>query len=167
VTVVMHWFPVLSLLDAVLKESTVRWLLRWFRRTKQHSSRAEGTGRFRIAVRGESRYQDALRAIAGSGEQPVRKYVRARLVPEPSNRYDHNSIQVRIQGHLVGYLSREDARAYAPAFARRENRPINCAAVIVGGGPTRDGRRKAFGVWLALPPPEKIRTTYSPRYSKE
>lgn len=83
----------------------MRWLLRWFRRTRQQPSSAERTGRFRIAVRGEWRYQDALRAIAGSGEQPVRKEVRARLVPEPSNPYDHNAIQVRIEGRLAGYLS--------------------------------------------------------------
>lgn len=158
-TAAMHRFPGWPLLDASWEEPTVRWLLRWFRRTKQHPSSAERTGRFRIAVRGESRYQEALRAIAGSGELPVRKEVRARLVPEPSNPYDYNAIQVRIEGRLVGYLSREDARAYAPAFARRENRPITCPAVIVGGGSTKDGWRKSFGVWLALPPPEKIRTT--------
>jgi len=30
-------------------------------------------------------------------------------VPEPSNRYDPNAVQVMIEGKVVGYLSRRNA----------------------------------------------------------
>src|SRR5205823_252236 len=65
------------------------------------------------------------------------------LVPDPSNPYDPNAIEVRIEGILVGYLSREDAAAYRAGLLRlmdaSTNRLVALHAVIVGGGPRPDG----------------------------
>src|SRR3954451_16316901 len=62
---------------------------------------------------GESHYQDALIELCGSKRwEKVAFDCVAVLVPEPSNRYDASAISVQIEGRLIGYLSRSDARAY-------------------------------------------------------
>lgn len=42
----------------------------------------------------------------------------ALLVPEPDNPHDANAISVRIDGHIVGYLAREEAKTWRPIFHR-------------------------------------------------
>ena len=88
---------------------------------------------------GESHYQDALRRIAGPGA--VRHYCGAMLIPEPKNPHDNMAVAVMAVGRRVGYLSREDARAYRDGFGL-EKTP--CEAVIVGGGPGKP----SLGIWL-------------------
>ena len=62
-----------------------------------------------LEVVGESNYQDALRRIVDSPlGDAVRHAVVAVLVPEPSNPYDSNAINVQIEGSIIGYLSRND-----------------------------------------------------------
>ena len=92
-----------------------------------------------LAVVGESHYQDALRRIAGPGA--VRHYCGAMLIPEPKNPHDNMAVAVMAVGRRVGYLSREDARAYRDGFCL-EKTP--CEAVIVGGGPGKP----SLGIWL-------------------
>jgi len=97
-----------------------------------------------LEVVGESHYQEALwRIIGGRNPDPVRHETYAVLVPDPSNRYDPNAIEVRVDGTLVGYLSRDDAAAYRPGLLRlmeaSTNDLVALHAVIVGGGPRRDG----------------------------
>jgi HIRAN domain len=63
-----------------------------------------------LEVVGESRYQDALWAIVGGRRRDAVRYeTEAVLEPEPHNPHDPNAIQVLVEGHLVGYLSRENA----------------------------------------------------------
>lgn len=97
-----------------------------------------------LEVVGESHYQDALWRIVGERRRdPVRYETHAVLLPDPDNRYDPNTIEVRIDGALVGYLSREDAAVYRPGLLRlietSANRFVALDAVIVGGGPRPDG----------------------------
>jgi HIRAN domain len=97
-----------------------------------------------LEVVGESNYQDALWTIVGGRRrEPVRYETEAVLEPEPHNPHDQNAIKVVVEGHLVGYLSREDAAAYRPGLLRLiEESPTGRAALeaqIVGGGPRRDG----------------------------
>lgn len=42
----------------------------------------------------------------------------ALLVPEPDNPHDANAISVRIDGHVVGYLDRQEAKMWRPVFHR-------------------------------------------------
>jgi collagen type III alpha len=42
----------------------------------------------------------------------------ASLVPEPDNPHDRNAVSVRINGHLVGYLSKDDAKRNKPYIDR-------------------------------------------------
>jgi hypothetical protein len=97
-----------------------------------------------MEVVGESHYQDALWTIVGGPRaDPVHYETQAVLEPEPDNPHDPNAIQVLVEGHLVGYLSREDAAIYRPGLLRLiEASPTGRVALeaqIVGGGPRRDG----------------------------
>jgi hypothetical protein len=97
-----------------------------------------------LEVVGESHYQDTLWQIVGGRQrESVRYETHALLVPEPNNEYDPNAIQVRIDGELVGYLSREDAAVYRPGLLKlmesSTNHLVALRAAIVGGGPRSDG----------------------------
>lgn len=90
-----------------------------------------------LYVVGESHYQEALRALVGGGRDHVRVPIQATLVAEPNNQYDANAISVWVAGHLVGYLSRDDAQTLRPgllAFERQRDVSVALAGVIVGGG---------------------------------
>jgi hypothetical protein len=102
------------------------------------------TGNDTLEVVGESHYQEALwRSVGGRTDEPVRHEVYAVLLPDPGNEYDPHAIEVRLDGARVGYLSREDAVVYGPGLARlmaaNAGGVIALHAVIVGGGPRRDG----------------------------
>jgi hypothetical protein len=105
-----------------------------------------------LEVVGESHYQEALwRIVGGRRNDPVRYETHAVLLPDPANHYDPDAIEVRINGTLVGYLSREDAGAYRPGLLRlmetSANRLVALHAVIVGGGP-RPNSIGYLGVFL-------------------
>jgi rubrerythrin len=102
------------------------------------------SGHETLEVVGESHYQDALwQIVGGRTRDPVRYETHAILVPDPDNRYDDNAIEVRIDGLLVGYLSRDDAAEYRPGLLRliatSANGLVALHAVVVGGGPRPDG----------------------------
>lgn len=101
------------------------------------------TGNETLEVVGESNYQEALwRIVGGRRDDHVRHDVYAVLLPEPSNKYDPNAIEVQVNAARVGYLSREDAVVYGPGLSRlmaSEGGIVALHAVIVGGGPRRDG----------------------------
>jgi hypothetical protein len=113
-------------------------------------------GQFRVDAVGESRYQDALEAIAGGHtEEGAHLETVAVLMPEPSNRYDRNAVQVLIGGRVVGYLSRENAEVLQPRIlemARRTRKAVACRALVVGGWDRGGGDRGHFGVRLYLDP---------------
>lgn len=95
-------------------------------------------GKETLEVVGESHYQAALWALVGGdrGER-VRSHAVGVLSREPGNPEDENAIQVLIEGHLVGYLSREDAVLYLPglkSLVEQRGCPIGLQGVIVGGG---------------------------------
>lgn len=103
-----------------------------------------GTGDFDFEIVGESKYQKALRAIAGAGE--VRHECTARILLEDENPYDNKAVRVDIGGKTVGYFSREDARSYRRQIAKHGRIVGECDAVIIGGG-----KGRSLGVWLDLP----------------
>lgn len=111
----------------------------------------------RVAVVGESFYQDALLRAAGGraahGGFDSAIDVTAILVPEPSNPHDRWAVRVDVlmgnRVHTVGYLDREHARVYQPALraAFPEGTPGWCPGKIMGGG----GRYYGIHLWLADP----------------
>ena len=112
-------------------------------------------GRDDLEVVGESNYQDALWRVAGGRTtERVRVETEAMLVREPDNPHDANAVSVRIDGSTVGYLCRDDARAYLPGLLELEARyraRISLTGVVVGGGIRHDGPGM-LGVWLSHDP---------------
>jgi hypothetical protein len=110
-----------------------------------------------LEVVGESHYQENLWQLAGvrrNPEEQVRVAVNAVLVPETDNPYDANAVSVWVDGLMVGYLSRDDARRYRPgllALQREHGMPIALPGVIVGGGMRADGPGR-LGVFLRHDP---------------
>ena len=97
------------------------------------------SGQETLEVVGESHHQEALWEIVGGRTSvPVRFETLALLVPNPDNAFDANAIEVRIDGLLVGHLSRQDAAAYRPGLIRlmqhNEAPLVALHAVVVGGG---------------------------------
>lgn len=92
-----------------------------------------------LEVVGESYHQEGLwEIVGGRTSTSVRFEALALLIPNPDNEFDSNAIEVRIDGLLVGHLSREDAAAYRPGLIRlmqhNEAPLVALHAVVVGGG---------------------------------
>jgi hypothetical protein len=106
-----------------------------------------------LEVVGESHRQEELwRIVGGRQEDHVRFDVHAVLVPDPDNQFDPNAIEVRIDGTLVGYLSREDAADYRPGLLEimeaNGGQLVALDGVVCGGGPREDARIGFLGVFL-------------------
>lgn len=110
-------------------------------------------------VVGESHHRDRLERLAGGrNEQGVNRADghMAVLVREPGNPADRNAIIVWIMGAgHVGYLSREDALAFAPVIDRLAAAGwlVGCEATLTGGWDRGKRDRGSIGVMLGLPTP--------------
>lgn len=94
---------------------------------------------------GEQSYQNNLHRIAGK-KGKVSKFleVMATATSEPSNPFDKNAVKVEINGLLVGYINKNDAKSIA---GKRIKKAI--PAVIVGGWLDGDSEG-SYGVKLAI-----------------
>ena len=103
---------------------------------------------FPFPIVGESNYQPALHTLLQMhGRTPFRVV----LFAEPDNPYDANAVQVSdLARRTLGYLSRVDAAAHAPAIYALAKRgmPVSCYARLFGG----EREKPAIGVWLDLDP---------------
>jgi hypothetical protein len=111
-------------------------------------------GQYAVAIVGESHYQDALESICGRTEASADLHYVAQVILEDDNPYDDKAVRVEIQNKKVGYLSRQDARAYRRWLAKEHPGVdiICCEANVRGGWDRGRGDRGHFGVWLDLPP---------------
>ena len=122
----------------------------------QHVDATLYDGEQTLEVVGESHHQDTLWALVGGrSADRIRYETYAVLIPDPSNQYDPNAIEVRIQGQLVGHLSRTDAARYHAGLLRlmqqSTNQLVALRAVIAGGGVRGDGLGN-LGVFLSHDP---------------
>lgn len=109
-----------------------------------------------VPVVGESQYQQALSRICGGKSiDGHHRGCLAALVREPHNEYDRHAVAVQIDAQKVGYLSRDDARAYGPLLERLASEGCvgACDAEIRGGWNRGGGDEGHFGVVLFLAPP--------------
>ena len=114
-----------------------------------------GPGTFAVDVVGVSRRQSVLAAIVDRQSRRGRTVtIDAVLILEDSNPHDANAVRIEIEGELIGYLSRDNARRYRAdlAAAGQPRATVRCKARIVGGFETESGERAHFGVRLDLPP---------------
>jgi hypothetical protein len=128
-----------------------------------------------VEIVGESYRQDILRTVAAHASDssrflddltgyarkraesvPGRRWFQAALIREPDNPADRNAIAVHASGFgRIGYLSREDAVAYAHVFDElgRQGCSIGaCPAFLIGGEPSKPH----FGALLCLSPPDAV-----------
>ena len=123
------------------------------------------TGRgFFVEVKGESHYQDVLRAYrAESGGDNDTSVI---LVPEPTNPHDANAVAVKtFQNDTVGYVGREEAARYQPTLIVLQQRGLTCvcAAQLRGG----TGAKKSIGVWLDLEGPMAVAAKFGVPYQRQ
>lgn len=109
-----------------------------------------GTGTFPLSIVGESRYQHDLEAVCGGRTEEGADLTKsARLILEDTNPYDRNAVRVEIDGRTVGYLNRQDAKAYRQYLQRiRAGRAIGVCEAHIRGGWKRGDDQGHFGVFL-------------------
>lgn len=108
----------------------------------------------RVRAVGVSHYQEPLRRVSGAPlEGPVRHQVRVDLASEPENPHDANAVAVRLDGELVGYLSREDAVRYGPVvrLLGEHGGRLVCDATI--GRRASERGTSNLGLFIELPSP--------------
>lgn len=100
---------------------------------------------YNFNIVGEGSYQQNLKKIAGP-KQELSKFHQctARVISEPTNKFDKNAVKVEINGLLVGYLSKGDAQSLV---GKNINKSI--PAVIDGGWDDEDSEGQ-YGVKLAI-----------------
>src|SRR5215210_8939953 len=127
--------------------TVVETLWAWLRGSRLPQLKGEGDFSFPIA--GEGEFQSALeRIVGGKREESCEKYVKARLVPEPTE-HDPNAVSIEIKGRKVGYLAAPIAPKYLEQMAAFGlSGPAQCKAVIVGGWRRPGGDEGSFGVRL-------------------
>jgi len=114
-------------------------------------------------VVGESPPAREIRALLPSRElgDGTELIVPVSLVHTPNNPHDRNAVEVRAATGLVGYLSREDAVRYAPAFAAlQQNGRIASTTARVWGNDQEnwDTGKKEFvsSIRIDLPEPHML-----------
>jgi hypothetical protein len=116
---------------------------------------ASFSGRRRhLEIAGEYYNQDGLEKVLGYHARDGVNYTTiAALVPNPRNQYDENAVEVRIDGHLVGHLSREQAIGYhkAMADAGYSGRALGNIEARIFGRPLDRDNSGGFGVAIYLP----------------
>lgn len=93
-------------------------------------------GHLDVGVAGVSNYQPQIRwASAYANAEIGNRFALALLEFEPENPYDKKAIKVTIQGHLVGYIFREDQAHVAPIVRRaiKATGAATCVGKFLGG----------------------------------
>lgn len=129
-----------------------------------HRRHARGSGAFEQDVVGESRYQAVLHRMAQTETgyatpSGVMGRRRAELHCENDNPDDPQAVAVRIRADTVGYLPREDARAWRRALDQDGVDDVMSVAVMArldGGFVMEDGDIASIGVKLDLDRPYKV-----------
>lgn len=92
----------------------------------------DGNYSFKDVV-GESNYKQGLKALISQGTKQEREngevFRDAFLVPEPSNTFDKNAIQVRIAEHLVGYIAKDRTAEFHNIIAEVKRQGYDYAVV--------------------------------------
>lgn len=110
---------------------------------------------FEFDVVGESHYQPAIKGLVGDhGDHESSKVFTATIIPEDDNPYDDKAVRVEIDGNLVGYFDRDDARSFRKRLGSKKltGRTTSCQAMISGGWKAKSGEHMSYGVKLDIKP---------------
>lgn len=138
--------------------AVIAWLLHI--RGKLHSlnddsklEELDQSGDYVVDVVGESNYQDGISAsVRERNEKGVRIITEAIVWLDDDNEYDKKAVCVEIGKRTVGYLSREDARAFRKYIKAEgiSGDEWKVPAMIIGGK-KRGDEWLSYGVKLDLP----------------
>lgn len=82
---------------------------------------------------GESNYRQALRVLIAEGTEQEREtgevFRDALIVPEPTNTFDKNAIQVRIAEHFVGYIAKTRISEFHPVIQEAKKQGFDYVVV--------------------------------------
>lgn len=114
-------------------------------------------GRFMVEVMNESRYQPALKALAGEhGDAAAAAPYVATLLPDDRNAYENEAVAVFIAGRMVGYLSQKAAVKFRELLRKKEAAgQLSTCDAQVRGGALWEGKRLSYVVVLDVEPLEK------------
>jgi hypothetical protein len=114
----------------------------------------KGHEQFQINVAGESFYPDSFAFLVGARTRDGIAFpARAQLTLDDENVHDKNAVKVTVDGHQVGHLPREAAKAFRRTVRYgelAEHETFECAALINGGWDRGGGDAGNFGVKLDL-----------------
>jgi hypothetical protein len=103
---------------------------------------------------GESRCDDHLRSCIRNASQEARDLCEieglAQLVPEPTNDFDPNAIQVWMSEGRVGYIGKNDTRHFHPFLAAAKQQGASRVWVLSRIGWNDDYSNPLIGVRLRL-----------------
>jgi hypothetical protein len=114
-------------------------------------------GRYMVEVMTESRYQPALRELAGAhGDGAAAATYVATLMPDDHNAYENAAVAVFIAGRMVGYLSPKAALRLRELLRKREipGQLSTCSAQVRGGA-LWQGKRLQYVAVLDVEPLDK------------
>jgi hypothetical protein len=114
-------------------------------------------GRFLVEVVNESRYQGALKELAGAhGDQAAAAPYLATLLLDDLNPYESAAVAVFLNGRMTGYLSQKASVKFRENLKRDEieGKLTTCDAQVRGGG-LWEGKRLAYIVALDMETLEK------------
>ncbi|MGV8912421.1 MAG: HIRAN domain-containing protein [Rhodoglobus sp.] len=108
-----------------------------------------------LDIVGENWHEEAIASALGGApalDKEVEHFVVAELVPEPDNPYDSNALSIRVNGQILGYLSAEDASAFAPPVHRIvESGIVPVVLARIWAVTRRSGLKAAVRVALSSP----------------
>lgn len=116
-------------------------------------TRARIVAGFPLAIVGESYYLEHFVAVFGPhGPDGISREAAATVEYDDGNPYDPLAVAVKIDGHVVGHLSRLDARLFREGMERCgcTARTVCCTAHVRGGWDNGCGSEGDFCVTLAL-----------------
>lgn len=101
--------------------------------------------KYKYEIVGEQSYQQNLRKIAGPKEDVSKSYeCMAKVISEPTNKYDKNAVKVEINGLLVGYINKAEAKKVS---GRKVNKIV---PAVIDGGWVNDDSEGSYGGKLAI-----------------
>jgi hypothetical protein len=111
-------------------------------------------GRYQMEVVAESVYAGTVKRLAGPhGDARANTQLRALLLPDDDYPFDDKAVAVFIEGELVGYLSRDDARRFRRKLDRKDlNGKVTSTDAAIRGGGVWNGKRLSYEVWLDIDP---------------
>jgi len=87
-----------------------------------------------------------------TNEHPPHRLHTAYIVREQNNPHDENACMVAIEGRVIGYLPRAEAKRAVNWVRKKQNISgdfiIRCPAKIIGGGKNKQGEKMNYGVRL-------------------